>query len=884
MQIRKIEIQNYKKLIGPVLIDKIGDGITVIAGDNEEGKSTLLQALRAALFDRHNLTGDAADAMQPFGHRVRPEIGLEFEIGGITYRLKKGYCQKPHAELVMPNGVVLTGPDAEEKLQELLRFRPPGKGQGKPEQHHGVFGMFWIEQGRAFSPLPLSPDNRTTLMGALESEVGQVLGGARGRTLKDNIAARYRVVFTDGGKPRGAYAEAISLAEKLEAEIGPKREQLKQYEDKVDELARTRDRLSGYEKEGRLARAEDGLKTAQAKLDHIGNLENNVAAAEQAFRLAEADVRSPTTAVTQRDALIERENKDRDEAGSFNVPLKRTEEAVTRLSEDFTVRADALKAAESMLDEANKRLLAIDQTIERRRLTAERDRLAAALDAAKTADGNAREARAASSAIKVDAADLKRLRTFDQKRIEAEGALAGCSTLIQFQLKADNPVMVGGTAAPSSGDVSITDPTKLEIVGTGTITIIPGGEELSTKRRNAETAREAFHSALQKLGCASLAEVERSVQERQAYDADADKYAEVLKIHAPEGVDKLSEQLSDAIALIAKLPEAEDDSGLDRATALAAQREADQRVKSARTQRDTCQAKLGEAQQELAKQRALSSSAAQKAAGTAAELERARQEKADNVLRGELATATNQLTQAKAVLEQAQRLLAEADPEVARLSFESARDGHKAIRDEIDRLCTTTERLALELQLLGQQGLGEAIQELEGQLALAIARRDSAKKDADALKLLYHTLVRAEQHAREAFLAPVQKRVQPYLRLLLPESELVLSEDDLGVTALRRNGQDEPFESLSVGAREQVAVLTRLAFADLLRERGVVAPVVLDDALVNSDPRRFERMLLAIRRAAKNLQIIVLTCDEADWVQAGAPMIRLQDCIGMRAN
>ena len=116
------------------------------------------------------------------------------------------------------------------------------------------------------------------------------------------------------------------------------------------------------------------------------------------------------------------------------------------------------------------------------------------------------------------------------------------------------------------------------------------------------------------------------------------------------------------------------------------------------------------------------------------------------------------------------------------------------------------------------------------------------------------------------------------MRLLLPESQLVLSEDDLGVTALRRNGQDEPFESLSVGAREQVAVLTRLAFADLLRERGLVAPVVLDDALVNSDPRRFERMLLAIRRAAKNLQIIVLTCDEADWVQAGAPIIRLAEC------
>ena len=883
MQIRKIEIQNYKKLIGPVVIDRIGDGITVIAGDNEEGKSTLLQALRAVLFDRHNLTGDAAEAMQPFGHRVRPEIGLEFEIGGITYKLKKGYCQRPSAELITPTGV-LTGPDAEEKLQELLRFRPPGKGQGKPEQHHGVFGMFWIEQGRAFSPLPLSPDNRTTLMGALESEVGQVLGGARGRTLKDSIAARYRVIFTDGGKPRGPYAEAISLVEKLEAEIGPRREQLKQYEDKVDELARTRDRLSGYEKEGRLGRAEADLKTAQTRLDHIGTLENKVAVADQAYRLAEAEVRSPTAAVMQRDALIEREKKDRNDASGFDDALRRAEDAVTRLSEDFTLRADTLKTAEIALDEANRTLLAIDQRLERQRLTAERDRLTAALDAAKTADDKAREARAASAAIKIDAVGLKRLRNLDQKRIEAEGALAGSSTLIQFQLKADNSVTVGGTAAPSSGDMSVTDPTKLEIVGTGTITVIPGGEELSTKRTNAEAARKALHDALQKLGCASLTDADGSVQERQAHDAAANKHAEVLKIHAPEGVDKLSEQLSDAVAIIAKLPGAEDDGGLDRATALASQHETDQRVKSARTQRETCQAELGEAQQELAKQRALSSSAADKARDTAAELERARRTKADNVLRDELATATNQVTQAKAVLEQAQRVLAEADPEVAQLSFESARDGHRAIRDEMDRLRATTERLALELQFLGQQGLGEAIQELEGELAVAIERRDRAKKDADALKLLYDTLVRAEQRAREAFLAPVQKRVQPYLRLLLPESELVLSEDDLGVTALRRNGQDEPFESLSVGAREQVAVLTRLAFADLLRERGVVAPVVLDDALVNSDPRRFERMLLAIRRAAKNLQIIVLTCDEADWVQAGAPMIRLADCIGVRSN
>lgn len=94
MKIRRVEVSNFKKLIGPVLIDGIGDGITVIAGDNEEGKSTLLQAMRAVLFDRHNLTGEAAEAMLPFGHRVRPEIGLHFEQDDFKYQLRRDIIKR----------------------------------------------------------------------------------------------------------------------------------------------------------------------------------------------------------------------------------------------------------------------------------------------------------------------------------------------------------------------------------------------------------------------------------------------------------------------------------------------------------------------------------------------------------------------------------------------------------------------------------------------------------------------------------------------------------------------------------------------------------------------------------------------------------------------
>lgn len=881
MQIRKIEIKNYRKLIGPVVIEQIGEGITVIAGDNEEGKSTLLQALRTVLFDRHNLTGEAADAMQPFGHKVRPEIGIEFEINCITYKLSKGFCQHPSAELVTPTGT-LAGPHAEEKLQELLRFQPPGKGKSKPNENHGVFGMFWIEQGRAFSPLPLSADNRTTLMSALESEVGQVLGGARGRKLKDVVANQYRAFFTDGGKPRGSYADSISGVNKLEEEIEPKQEQLKSYDGKVDELARTRERLSAYERDGRLAQVETDLQNAQSKLDQIATLQSNVSSAAHAHQLAEAEVRAPTSAFTQREALVDRGKKDREEAQNFAGALADAEGLVTELSTEFATRAGTFKDAEAALDTANKQLRAVDQRLRREHLIAERDQLTIAVDAARLADDKAREARAASSAISVDAAALKRLRALDQKRVEAESALAGSSTLIQFNFTTNDLVTIDGHAA-SASDISVTDPTKIDIVGVGAITVVPGGEELGTKKASADTARRQLQEALQKIDCKSLSEAETQEQERRDHDATAKTYAEVLKVHAPEGMEKLTEKLAEVTAVIAKQPEATEDDKIDRATALESQREADDKVKTARTERDTYQAKLNDAKEKLASQRALSSSADSKARESAAELERAREIKSDAVLREELATASDKAIRAKSVLEKVEKQLSDADPEVAQLAFESARDGHVAIKEDIDRLKNSASTLTLELQVLGQQGLGEALQDLEGKLVAATQHRDRLKREADVLKLLYETLVLAEQQAREAFLAPVQIRVQPYLRLLLPETELVLSDADLGVTALRRKGQEEPFESLSVGAREQVAVLTRLAFADLLRERGTIAPVVLDDALVNTDPNRFKRMVLAIRKASKNLQIIILTCNEAQWVQEGAPMIRLADCIPANA-
>src|SRR5262249_32399502 len=141
--------------------------------------------------------------------------------------------------------------------------------------------------------------------------------------------------------------------------------------------------------------------------------------------------------------------------------------------------------------------------------------------------------------------------------------------------------------------------------------------------------------------------------------------------------------------------------------------------------------------------------------------------------------------------------------------------------------------------------------------------------DAQALRLLHQTIVDTERDANTQFLQPVVQRVQPYLRRVLPGAKVRFSAD-LTIEGLDRGENTEPFNSLSVGAREQVSVLTRIAFADLLASEGVAAPIILDDALVYSDNARFADTLLALSLAAKRHQIIILTCHEDRYLRLGA--------------
>lgn len=81
---------------------------------------------------------------------------------------------------------------------------------------------------------------------------------------------------------------------------------------------------------------------------------------------------------------------------------------------------------------------------------------------------------------------------------------------------------------------------------------------------------------------------------------------------------------------------------------------------------------------------------------------------------------------------------------------------------------------------------------------------------------------------------------------------------------------------LSFGAREQMGLVSRFAYADLLREAGRPTLIILDDTLVHSDAERLDGMKRILFDAAQRHQILLFTCHPENWQDLGVEPRDLQ--------
>ena len=302
MKLRSVAVNQFKKFSSPVRLAGIGDGLNVVIGPNEMGKSTLLDALRAALFEKHNSKAQPIVALQNDRNEAGPVVELAFELGDGLYRITKRFIKKPYARLSCPDGRILEGDAAEDTLRNLLGFDEPGKTGAKAETL-GMWNVLWVQQGQSFGQFEIPITARSSLHSALEAEVGTVLGGRRGRALPQVIEAQILTLITSAGKPRGLYKDLIDRTEALREDFANLQQRRTELSQTFEELEIARENLARLSVVERDQADQNELIEAQQHHSQVAELEARISNASTELELKKLNLAQAEKAAQERQHL-----------------------------------------------------------------------------------------------------------------------------------------------------------------------------------------------------------------------------------------------------------------------------------------------------------------------------------------------------------------------------------------------------------------------------------------------------------------------------------------------------------------------------------------------------------------------------------------------------
>ena len=248
------------------------------------------------------------------------------------------------------------------------------------------------------------------------------------------------------------------------------------------------------------------------------------------------------------------------------------------------------------------------------------------------------------------------------------------------------------------------------------------------------------------------------------------------------------------------------------------------------------------------------------ASHAATELEKAEQTASTETLTRSVEAALEEECEAKQEHATLAAELADADPELAQQMLDGAktrlRNLEKRKAEAHNRVTELTGRIEIAA------GAAEKADRAAAELDAAETELARTTRRAEAARLLRDTMHAHRDAARARYSAPFNDAIRARARVLFGPSVDFNLADDLTVSERTVDGVSVPLEQLSGGTKEQLAILTRFAIADVVTASGATAPVpvVVDDALGATDPERLARMNSLFTQVGKSAQVIVLTC------------------------
>ncbi|WP_020573603.1 ATP-binding protein [Actinopolymorpha alba] len=854
------------------------NGVTVVVGDNETGKSSLLEALALVFELPDDSKAAKLRAVQPAGQDVPTEVRAEVSFGDVRLHYRKQWFRQRATELRLePGGQTWTGREAHDEAGRLFA----------EHVDQTLWAALIVGQEHALS-VPAAGSVAAVLTALDEAAGGEVDHGAS-VPLVEAVEREYLRYFTRTGRPTGEYSEAQARRDDVRAQVIEAEDRLAALEQDIAraerfgrDLAVLSARLD--EQTGKAAELEAERNAGEELIARVDRLRRDADLANQRLTAERGEL--------ERRQLLVAEARQRADSAAAASEAALSAAAALRSSErELEACTAALRTSREAQTERRSAVRRLDGQLTRLRDQADLAELAARLVDVEEARVQERRTASELTRLTIDDAAVDAAEAAHREVLLARAALAAGSPSIVVRQLGSAQVEVGGSVLDEAeAELRAERDTTIAVPGVVEVTVRPGAgaTELAAAYARAEhTEREL----LAEFGVADVAEVRRAGRARaeavRALDTARETLTRRLDGASPDELvarrDLLADRVAETEATADSLDEQSPLPGTVEETRAALVRAQEEEATAARLLADA------EARESQHRKEFETASGADTEARVRAEQETERRDDAQAALVAARSARSDETLAAAVVsaeavvvtvvrdLEQVEETLAASGIEQLDDRISEAAALRQQLAAQVEELHDDLRRVEGRLEMAGVQGLASAVERARADLAQVEGRLQTLERRALAASRLRDTLARHRAEARRRYAAPLRERIDALGRFVYGPSFGVVLGDDLEVRARTLHDHQLPVSSLSTGAREQLATVVRLAIAALTATDGSGVPVVLDDALGWSDPGRLGAMGSLLARAGASSQVVLLTCvpDRYAGTVAGARIIRV---------
>jgi DNA repair exonuclease SbcCD ATPase subunit len=885
----------YLKLINYRIHREISVGfdpqMTVITGENETGKSTLVDGIYQALFLRHR--GDTAThrAIQSKLHPGTPEVTLGFSIDNDHYEIYKSFTRSSRAiaRLSKQNGGTWNNDQAEEQLARLLS-----------KHGQGLFNSLIVRQGNSAD----NPTGEFREISALTERLRDLGGAAIVSTDQDTATERLvqdevNLNVTQSNRPKAGgewmnareRADAATRAyETVESRFQSLLDAERVHQESKKTIADTEPKLQKSREE--LEETNEDLATAQKLETEVGQKEfhwEKIRDNLEAQRKDLINLRGLADAKIQLEQDILPQRKKLEELESLCVSATKSLAQAQRVAEQQDREARA-RQREVELAESYRERLRLNETLGGLR---ENHRKVIAKQSEKF---NLETALAGLSEVTDNA--LRAIESAEQKKNIATVRVHSMGARIHI-VAAKHPVWIEDRSFGPAEEVSLASEAELIYGDELRLKIAPGiNGELADAERELENATRTFDNLLSKLALQSVQEARDINAKRRELETNTQLVSGEIDHY---DVNRLPRDIERTELEVTRISQRID--GLRQQGAESLEPTS---IQLALEQVERLRQELTDSEKEAQRRRGELQSA-QTSAESATQRLNAQNQKVRlleldlNNAEGRIAayTANGDLQSRSADVAKLQEkeMLARGEYEEARnalaaLQPDTLQRRKSRLTDSIRKLESILEEAQKTVSF--QQGAmqrGEN-EDPESELKQKRSEMEHANrrlKDVELrVKALQRTVEIYEELKHEAvneYGRTLGERIREYLQQLYGFEAQAIVDMDINQGAVDELKVSRPslgcvafeFDSLSGGTMEQVGAAARLAMAEIMcSNSGGTLPVVLDDSFTNSDRDRIPKVMDMLTLAQeKGLQVIVVSCNPDNFRGLGGIEIRL---------